>query len=215
MASAPPPRDRGDFEIAVTCALSLEAKCVYDALDKIWDDKKYGKAPNDDNAYTLGVISEHHVVLVHMPGMGTIRAAYAAGHLKMSFPHIKLALVVGICGGMPRGTSNEEIVLGNVVISKALIRYDFGKQYPHGVQEEDGRAGHSRSTDQIGDQTAPARHAKQYRHLSPRPPAEVVANQTSQYRERHPLPLVLYPTSTTHLLRAMSVGTVTGCVRPP
>ncbi|KAK5080308.1 hypothetical protein PMZ80_011239 [Knufia obscura] len=147
MASAPPPRDRGDFEIAVTCALSLEAKCVYDALDKIWDDKKYGKAPNDDNAYTLGVISEHHVVLVHMPGMGTIRAAYAAGHLKMSFPHIKLALVVGICGGMPRGTSNEEIVLGNVVISKALIRYDFGKQYPHGVQEEDGRAGHSRSTE--------------------------------------------------------------------
>lgn len=136
MASTHPPGDRGDFEIAVICALPLEAECVYDALDKIWDDKKYGKAPSDENAYSLGVIGEHNVVLVHMPGMGTIRAAYAAGNLKMSFPNIKLALVVGVCGGMPFGTKNEEVLLGDVVISKALIQYDFGKQYPQGFKRK-------------------------------------------------------------------------------
>jgi nucleoside phosphorylase len=136
MASAPRPRDRCDFEIALICALSLEAECVYDVLDKIWDDKKYGKAPSDDNAYTLGVIGEHNVVLIHMPGMGTIRAAYAAANLKVSFPNIKLALVVGICGGMPYGIQNEEILLGDIVISKALIQYDFGKQYPQGFKRK-------------------------------------------------------------------------------
>jgi len=144
MASAPPPHDRGDFEIAGICALSLEAECVYNAMDKIWDDNKYGRGPSDDNVYTLGVIGEHNVVLVHMPGMGTIRAACAEGHLKTSFPHIKLALMVGNCGGMPRGTNNKGLLLGDVDISKALIQYDFGKQYPR-IQEEDGRLGHSRS----------------------------------------------------------------------
>jgi len=136
MASTSPPRDRGDFEIAVICALSLEAECVCDVLDKIWEDKKYGRAPRDDNAYTLGVIGSHNVVLIHMPGMGTIRAAYAAANMKISFPNIKLALVVGICGGMPYGTDGEEVLLGDVVISKALIQYDFGKQYPQGFKRK-------------------------------------------------------------------------------
>lgn len=136
MASTAPPRDRDDFEIAIICALSLEAECVYDVLDKIWDNKKYGQAPGDANAYTLGVIGEHNIVLVHLGGMGTIRAAYATGHFKMSFPNIKLVLIVGICGGIPYASANEEIVLGDVVISKALINYDFGRQYPQGFKRK-------------------------------------------------------------------------------
>lgn len=136
MASAYTPRDRADFEIAVICALSLEAERVYDVFDEIWDDKRYGKALNDDNAYTVGVIGEHNVVLVHMPGMGTTRAASAASNLNISFPNIKLALVVGVCGGMPYGTNHEEILLGDVIISKALIQYDFGRQYHQGFKRK-------------------------------------------------------------------------------
>lgn len=90
-------------------------------LDKTWDDRKYGKASGDDNAYTLGAIAEHNVVLVYIPGIGTVRAASAARNVKISFSNIRLALVVGICRGMLYTTKNKEILLSNIVISKALI----------------------------------------------------------------------------------------------
>jgi len=132
------PHDRYDFEIALICALPLEAECVQEVFDKFWEDegKKYGKAPGDPNAYTAGVIGEHNVVLAYMPSMGTTSAAAVAGSLRVSFPNIKLALVVGICGGMPYGTDQEEIVLGDVIISQALVQYNFGRQYPGGFERK-------------------------------------------------------------------------------
>lgn len=45
---------------------------------------------------------------------------------------IKLALVVGICGGIPFPFGNSqqtEMVLGDVVISNGVIEYDFGAQW--------------------------------------------------------------------------------------
>ena len=94
-----PPRDRRDFEIAIICALPLEASVIGACFDKRWDDQAYGKAPSDLNAYSTGVIGHHNVVLVHMPNMGKVAAATAAACLRASFPGIQLALVVGICGG--------------------------------------------------------------------------------------------------------------------
>ena len=49
------PRDRIDFEIAIICALPLEASAVSALFDKRWDDRTYGKAPKDSNAYSTGV----------------------------------------------------------------------------------------------------------------------------------------------------------------
>src|SRR3984957_16785017 len=92
------PRDRNDFEIAIICALPLEAGAVSALFDKRWDDQRYGKAPGDSNAYSTGVIGRHNVVLVHMPNMGKVDSATAAACLRASFPGIRLALVVGICG---------------------------------------------------------------------------------------------------------------------
>src|ERR1700743_3287828 len=108
------PRDRSDFQIALLCALPLEAECLQEVFDKFWEDegKKYGKAPGDPNVYTTGVIGEQNVVLAHMPDMGTTSAAVAAGSLRVSFSKIALALVVGICGGMPYRTDQEAIMLG-------------------------------------------------------------------------------------------------------
>src|SRR5436190_1353115 len=65
-----------------------------------------------------------------MPGIGTTSASAVAASLRASFPNIKLALVVGICGGVPYTTSGEEIFLGDIIVSDAVIRYDFGLQYP-------------------------------------------------------------------------------------
>jgi nucleoside phosphorylase len=128
------PRDRRGFEIALICALLLEANYVQDVFDEFWED--YGKADGDPNWYTVGLIGKHNVVLVHMPGTGTTSAAGVAVGLRASFPNIKLALVVGVCGSIPYGTDQREILLGDIIISQALIQYDFGRQYPEGFKRK-------------------------------------------------------------------------------
>jgi hypothetical protein len=137
--ASPPPRDRSDFQVALICALRVEADCVQAAFDKFWEDegKSYGQAPGDQNSYTTGVIGKHNVVLAYMPNIGKVGAAGTAASLRSSFPQIRLALVVGICGGVPFGTDREEILLGDIIISQALVQYDFGRQYPETFEEKD------------------------------------------------------------------------------
>ncbi len=66
-----------------------------------------------------------------MPGMGKASAATVAAHCRASFPNIRLALVVGICGIVPfRPDSGEEIVLGDVVVSNGVVQYDLGRRLP-------------------------------------------------------------------------------------
>ena len=59
MLSAVAPRDRCGPEIALICALPVEAECVQEAFDKFWEDedKEYGKAAGDENKYTPGVVA--------------------------------------------------------------------------------------------------------------------------------------------------------------
>ncbi|WZH40899.1 uncharacterized protein QYS62_001837 [Fusarium acuminatum] len=69
--------------------------------------------------------------------MGKVNAATVASNCGKSFPGIKLALVVGICGVVPFGLTNDEIVLGDVIISNGVIQYDFGRQLPgHFVRKD-------------------------------------------------------------------------------
>jgi hypothetical protein len=104
MAQIPRPRHRNDFEIALICALRIEHDAVEALLDENYetDGFSYGKAPGDDNAYTLGRIGNHHVVLVQMPGMGKAYAAGVASSLRTSFDGIKLGILVGICRHLRR-----------------------------------------------------------------------------------------------------------------
>lgn len=131
--SPSPPASQDDFEIATTCALPLEANAVAALFDSRWDSRIYRRAPGDTNTYSTGVISHHNVVLVHLPNMGKVAAARAAAFLRTSYGGIRLALVVGICGGIPSGeSSSDKMVLGDVVISNGIVQYDFGRQFPHG-----------------------------------------------------------------------------------
>ncbi|KIX00980.1 uncharacterized protein Z518_10046 [Rhinocladiella mackenziei CBS 650.93] len=139
MSTPFPPRNRRGFKVAIICALKLEAENVRAVFDRCWEDegKQYNQAEGDQNAYTTGVIGKHNVVLAHMPDMGSISAATAAAGLRSSFPGIQLALVVGICGVVPiHPKTQEEIVLGDIVISTAVIQYDFGRQYPNGFRRK-------------------------------------------------------------------------------
>ena len=129
------PATRADFEIAIFCALSIEADAVVALFYPRWDDdgRPYDKAPGDPNAYSTGAVGRHNVVLVHMPGMGKASAATVAANCRASFPNIKLALIVGVCGVVPfRPGSSEtaEIMLGDVIISDGVVQYDLGRRLP-------------------------------------------------------------------------------------
>ncbi|KAI3326741.1 hypothetical protein HD806DRAFT_488058 [Xylariaceae sp. AK1471] len=120
-----------DFEIAIICALPLEADAVEALFDKHWNNSQpHDVACGDPNAYTAGVVGRHNVVLVHMPGMGKVNAAAVAAYCRTSFPNIKLAVVVGVCGAVPLSPDGNEIVLGDVIISDGVVQYDIGRRFP-------------------------------------------------------------------------------------
>ncbi|KAK6521280.1 hypothetical protein TWF506_001503 [Arthrobotrys conoides] len=128
---------RDDFEICVICALPLEANAVHALFEDVKEENALGKASGDTNAYSTGKIGSHNVVLVYMPGMGKVPAAAVSENLKKSFKNIKLALLVGICGGVP-GKGTEGIMLGDVIVGKNIVHYDFGREYENGFIQKDG-----------------------------------------------------------------------------
>ncbi|KAJ0129103.1 Uncharacterized protein HZ326_27801 [Fusarium oxysporum f. sp. albedinis] len=136
----PRPNNRRGFEIAIICALPLEADAIEALFDHYWDGDGLlvRKAAGDHNAYSTGVIGCHNVVLVRMPGMGKVHAAAAASNCRASFPNIKIALLVGLCGVAPFKRNGEEVVLGDVVISEGIVQYDFGRRLPGRFVPKDG-----------------------------------------------------------------------------
>ncbi|RKK75501.1 hypothetical protein BFJ71_g17107 [Fusarium oxysporum] len=128
----PRPNDRRGFQIAIICALPLEADAIEALFDHHWDDEDppFDKELGDPNAYSTGVIGRHNVVLSYMPGMGIANASAVASNCGRSFRGIKLALVVGVCGVVPFKLNKDEIVLGDVVVSDGIVQYDFGQQLP-------------------------------------------------------------------------------------
>lgn len=132
-ATTAPPR-REDFNVAVICAIATEYNAVCQIFDEFWDEEgdQYGRAEGDLNTYTTGRIGKHNVVLILLPHIGKSNAAAAAASFRSSYTHVELALLVGVCGGVPRvgGFEEDEILLGDVVISRAVVQYDFGRKYP-------------------------------------------------------------------------------------
>ncbi|KAJ4259715.1 hypothetical protein NW762_007646 [Fusarium torreyae] len=135
------PNDRYGFEIAIICALPLETDAIRALFDHHWDDPDqglpFGKVSGDPNTYSTGVIGCHNVVLVYLPGMGKVNASTVASNCRISFPKIRLALVVGVCGVVPFGPNSEEILLGDVIISNGIFQYDFGRRLPDRFASKD------------------------------------------------------------------------------
>ncbi|KAJ6256826.1 hypothetical protein Dda_8694 [Drechslerella dactyloides] len=129
MANSYRPANRDGFGVAIICALTVETNAVEAFFSEVWSgDDSYGKIENDSNIYKTGRIGKLPVVLVQLPNIGSIAAANVATSLHISFPRIKLCLVVGICGGAPNN-GQKEILLGDVIMSGALIDYANGRQY--------------------------------------------------------------------------------------
>ena len=125
------PNGRDDFGVAIICALPLEYDAVSYMFDEFWDEDgdHYGRAIGDPNSYTTGRIGDFNVVLALLPHMGRANAASAAASMRSSYAQLRLALLVGVCGGAPR-LEQGEVFLGDVVISQMVVQYDFGRQYP-------------------------------------------------------------------------------------
>ncbi|KAL7796732.1 hypothetical protein V8C37DRAFT_420103 [Trichoderma ceciliae] len=85
---------------------------------------------NDQNAYTLGSIGKHKVVIAGLPKgrYGNNSSATVATRMISTFPNIRVGLMVGIGGGIPQKTR-----LGDVVIScpsgsePGVVQWDMGK----------------------------------------------------------------------------------------
>lgn len=133
MASASRPR-RDEFEIAIFTVLKVERDAIEAALDEEYecDAFVYSRAPSDVNTYTVGRLGCQHVVLVYLPSMGSMDSAPAAASMKATFPGIKLALVVGVCGVNPylKDEDGREVLLGDVLISTAVVMVNSEQRYP-------------------------------------------------------------------------------------
>ncbi|PGH35704.1 hypothetical protein GX50_01417 [[Emmonsia] crescens] len=125
---------RDDYTVGWICALPLEMAAAKAMLDHVHADLRADPSMNDTNAYILGSLCGHNVVVACLPfGVyGTISAAIVGTEMFASFKSIRFSLMVGIGGGVP--STKEDIRLGDIVVSRptdarpGIIQYDFGKK---------------------------------------------------------------------------------------
>ncbi|CAG7915968.1 unnamed protein product [Penicillium olsonii] len=120
------------YTIGWVCALSKEQTAARAMLDE--EHEPLLTPRNDQNAYTLGSVRGHNVVIACLPNMGTNPAATVATSMINTFQSIRFGLMVGIGGGIP-----PKVNLGDVVVSQPVADYHGVIQWDMGKLERDGR----------------------------------------------------------------------------
>ena len=121
-----------DYTVGWICAISTEYVAAQVFLDEKHEGPEY-LSPNDNNDYALGKIGKHNTVIAVLPDgeYGISSAARVATRMLLSFPNVRIGLMVGIGGGAP--SPKHAIRLGDVVVSATrdgkggVFEYDFGK----------------------------------------------------------------------------------------
>ncbi len=138
----PIPKDRLQFRVAIICALGIEEfNPVATALDMDFKKdfgKDFGRAPSDTNSYTTGRLANHDVVIVCLPNTGKGSATSASTSLLVSYPNIRLALVVGVCAAAPKDQTGKDIILGDVLISTHVVQTDYGRHFDSRIETYQG-----------------------------------------------------------------------------
>ncbi|OAP58336.1 hypothetical protein AYL99_07426 [Fonsecaea erecta] len=112
--------------------MSVELTPLRAMLDSIHDDLP---TQRDHNAYVLGELGKHNVVIAVLPCIGNNVSGVAANQMLHDFPSIRFVLLVGIGGGVPGNQETEDIRLGDVVVSQptdttgGVIQFDRGKRH--------------------------------------------------------------------------------------
>jgi ankyrin repeat protein/nucleoside phosphorylase len=132
-----------DYRVGWMCALAVEMAAARKMLDE--EHGLIPQHPKDANSYILGRLGVHNVVMTCLPdgGTGKTSAAIASHHMSLTFPHLRMRLMVGIGGGVPN-PRGKDIRLGDVVVSNVgpknpgVVQYDFGKTIQNGRFERTG-----------------------------------------------------------------------------
>ncbi|EHK22091.1 uncharacterized protein TRIVIDRAFT_7987, partial [Trichoderma virens Gv29-8] len=99
------------------------------------------KVGNDDNAYILGRMGRHNVVMAFPSAYGTNPATQTVTNMIRSFPNIRFGLLVGIGGGAPQPINpdpRKDIRLTDVVVSSPEKELSGVIQWDMGTLEESG-----------------------------------------------------------------------------
>ncbi|KAM0350576.1 hypothetical protein ACHAPU_003060 [Fusarium lateritium] len=133
------------YDIAWIAALRIERAAATVLFDEGHGEPEgFNQHEKDDNSYDWGRIGKHNIVVASLPSgsYGIASAAITATQLLSSLPHIKIGLLVGIGGGIPR--PGHDIRLGDVVVSQpdsksgGVVQYDLGKAREGSTWERKG-----------------------------------------------------------------------------
>ncbi|KAK5988583.1 hypothetical protein PT974_10067 [Cladobotryum mycophilum] len=111
-------RTHADYTVGWICARFEEQKAATTLLDHLH--KSLPKPPNGWNAYTLGSIGDHNIVIVCLPEgvIGTNESVTVATSMVHAFPFIKIGHLVRLGGGIPL-----RVRLGDVVVSTPTSQF--------------------------------------------------------------------------------------------
>ncbi|KAK5140518.1 hypothetical protein LTR32_006705, partial [Rachicladosporium monterosium] len=126
-------RVHDDYTVAWICPLEVEQIAATAMLDE--QHPRLSQPANDHNAYALGSIYGHNVVIAGLPLAGNTSAAIVVAQMRNTFQQLRFGLLVGIGGGVPTRTDNGYIRLGHVVVSKPTGQHSGAVQYDHGKAE--------------------------------------------------------------------------------
>ena len=136
---------REDYTVAWLCALAeSELVAATVMLDQEHETLRLDN-PQDENTYTYGSINGHNVVIACLPPgqPGKLSVLRLVKPLNQSFPNLRIHLLVGIGGGVPRDPPSEDpkrdIHLGDVVVGWAektgdpgVVQWDYVRDYSSG-----------------------------------------------------------------------------------
>ncbi|KAF2475260.1 kinesin light chain [Lindgomyces ingoldianus] len=137
--SGQPPHRCVDYHVAWICPVAnLELLPARLMLDEEHTPPPYD-THYDDNTYICGMINGHAAVVATCPQgeTGNVNAGRLTGPMFRTFPNIRMALLVGIGGGIPRAIASDDplddIHLGDVVVGwpgdgkPACVYHDRGR----------------------------------------------------------------------------------------
>ena len=142
-----------DYHVAWICPVAdIELLPARLMLDEEYPTPLYN-THYDENTYVCGTINGHAVVVATCPQgeTGNVNAGRLTGSMFKTFPNIRMAVLVGIGGGIPNPEVSEDALenlhLGDVVVGwpgdgkPACVYYDRGRSKGDGQFEMVGTMG--------------------------------------------------------------------------
>ncbi|KAJ5826711.1 hypothetical protein N7447_003474 [Penicillium robsamsonii] len=129
-----------DYTVGWVCVLECELNASRALLDE--EHERLPAAEKDDNAYLLGKMGGHNVIIAFPAVYGVGAAAQTATNMIRTFRNLRFGLMVGIGGAAPNparfGRPGEDMRLGDVVVSEpkgdegGVVHYDLGQRKADG-----------------------------------------------------------------------------------